>query len=1583
MVPPPVRSVVVVTTCALAAVLAGEVSVRTAYTPAAFAPGSVAQSASEPGGPAGIYNLKIVSDATPDLTDLDSFIRSTTSRWTTPAEKVWALFYWSHILKRQTAPMVLHGLEVTDPIRNFTDFGYTMCSTISGMNQTLYEALGLPHQYWDICNHTVATVEYDGKYRMVDSSMSNLVTTDDGVSLATLQEAAADSARLVRERSLYATSPHGFLSGSDAMRSLPDYTNPTNGGTVSGFAGAFCAGGLKHRDFYYNWDAGHRYVLNLRAGESYTRYYRRLGTSSDYWVGSERISAPDPGSTIEIDAENRFGLRGNGEWRFTPPLDAARWAGAVHSSSNLAPVSAGLGPAVAGQPAEAIYKVQGANAIASQRITARFAKPDPLASAAIAVSTNHGATWADVGSLGSQAGADVPLTIGLRQQVNGAYEVLVRVRMTTDATTADGIALSYLDIATITHLNVKALPQLNVGRNEIVIDAGDQSDTMVLWPDLRAEQWRKDAYDSRNIASQSISVPRKYTAVVYPSVLTQDAYLTYRLDAPTDITRFVYGGRIHNYQSGSYVDYLHSFDGGATWIRSYRLTDTSKPYDVLHYETVTDVPPGVRSVLLKFLIHNTNTTATRATGFYSLRMEANHRPADAGRQPVEVTFRWKEVAADRRLTGRSHRQRISGFPSKYVVNVAGSDHPVMESLKVALATEHDATPAGYDTGTDPGGAKHLYTRRVEGSNLAQGAPYTFSRAPSGFQSSAGAANTRLLTDGVVGAPGTGSFSYWWGQCWASGADVDLQIDLGQPRTMQAIRAHLFGYPGWDALKGQVQDRVEVFTSDDGVTFSSRGVLNTALWRKDIPVNHMLPDDEKATGWNFEQRLAEPVTARYVRYRATPKRTLCVSELQVLDRLVYEPFDLRLALPTTDAGPAAPANQAPGITLTAPVDGTGFTAPATVTLTASAWDLDGTVSLVEFVVDGTVVATDTAAPWSATWTGTAPGRYTLAARAIDDAGASHTSDPVGVDVAPGEPANALPTVVLTAPGHGARFDAPAEIALGADASDADGTIVRVDFYAGAALVGTSSSAPYTVAWRDVPAGSYSLTARAFDERGGTATSATVPIQVGPDAPPGPPADVVLYAADAAVIVGAWTIVADATAAGGARLQNPDSGRAKKTTAAALPTDYFEMTFEAVAGRSYRLWLRGRAVRDSYANDSVFVQFDGSLNPSGAADYRIGTTGAATVILEDCNACGLQGWGWQDNGYGLRALGPLVAFERDGLQRVRIQVREDGLGLDQIVLSSADYVTAAPGLVRGDSTILPPTSAPAPANTPPTVALTAPADGTRFTAPAVIELAAAASDPDGTIARVDFYAGSTLIGSSVSEPHRISWSGVQAGTYTLTARAVDDGGTHATSAAARIVVDPEAGAVQPSTEVVLYAANAPVVAGAWQRTMDAGAAGGMRLQNPDAGRPKLSAPLASPADYFELTFNAEAGRPHRLWIRGRAERNAYANDSVFVQFDGTVTSAGQPINRIGTTAAASIVLEDCSGCGLQGWGWQDTGYGVGVLGAALYFETSGPQRLRIQVREDGLGIDQVVLSAAEFFTSAPGATKDDATVLPERP
>ena len=137
-----------------------------------------------------------------------------------------------------------------------------------------------------------------------------------------------------------------------------------------------------------NWDYGHRYILNLRPHETYTRFYKSQGTSPEFYVANE---GKDP--------DFQYHIRGNGLWRFRPELNKPEYLKQIHSSRNLAGGPNGLRPAKAAETAEVIYKVQGANVITSQSLNARFTRSTARDEASIAVSVNNGLSWTEVGVL--------------------------------------------------------------------------------------------------------------------------------------------------------------------------------------------------------------------------------------------------------------------------------------------------------------------------------------------------------------------------------------------------------------------------------------------------------------------------------------------------------------------------------------------------------------------------------------------------------------------------------------------------------------------------------------------------------------------------------------------------------------------------------------------------------------------------------------------------------------------------------------------------------------------------------------------------------------------------------------------------------------------------------------------------------------------------------------------------------------------------------------------------------------------------------------------------------------------------------
>ncbi|RAW00603.1 Ig-like domain-containing protein [Pseudochryseolinea flava] len=192
--------------------------------------------------------------------------------------------------------------------------------------------------------------------------------------------------------------------------------------------------------------------------------------------------------------------------------------------------------------------------------------------------------------------------------------------------------------------------------------------------------------------------------------------------------------------------------------------------------------------------------------------------------------------------------------------------------------------------------------------------------------------------------------------------------------------------------------------------------------------------------------------------------------------------------------SGPVNPLPTVAITSPSNGALFTPPANIVINATASD-NGSITSVAFYNGTTLLSTDTSSPYSFNWNNVSAGNYTIVARATDNQGATADAQ-VSVVVSSNPP----PTVSITSPTNNASFNAPANIAIQANASDNNGSIASVAFYNGTTLLGTDTSSPYSFVWNNVAAGNYTLTAVATDNGSATTTSAPVSISVIGNAPP---------------------------------------------------------------------------------------------------------------------------------------------------------------------------------------------------------------------------------------------------------------------------------------------------------------------------------------------------------------------------------------------------------------------------------------------------------------------------------------------------
>jgi hypothetical protein len=155
---------------------------------------------------------------------------------------------------------------------------------------------------------------------------------------------------------------------------------------------------------------------------------------------------------------------------------------------------------------------------------------------------------------------------------------------------------------------------------------------------------------------------------------------------------------------------------------------------------------------------------------------------------------------------------------------------------------------------------------------------------------------------------------------------------------------------------------------------------------------------------------------------------------------------------------------------------------------------------------------------------------------------------------------------------------------------------------------------------------------------------------------------------------------------------DGGAPKVNAPLASPASYVDYGFVADPTLEYKLWIRVKAQNNYWGNDSIWVQFGGATDAAGNAMFRNGTTSGLAVNLEECNGCGVSGWGWRDDAWGASGVmsSTYLRFPAGGVQSLRIQTREDGASLDTIVLSARKYKTTRPGAVKNDATRIPMTA-----------------------------------------------------------------------------------------------------------------------------------------------------------------------------------------------------------------------------------------------------------------------------------------------------
>jgi hypothetical protein len=191
------------------------------------------------------------------------------------------------------------------------------------------------------------------------------------------------------------------------------------------------------------------------------------------------------------------------------------------------------------------------------------------------------------------------------------------------------------------------------------------------------------------------------------------------------------------------------------------------------------------------------------------------------------------------------------------------------------------------------------------------------------------------------------------------------------------------------------------------------------------------------------------------------------------------------------------NEAPIGVVTSPAHGTNYSAPASITIQATASDPDGdAITKVDFVayhstLGSIPLSTDTTAPYEFTWNNVPVGTWSINAIPTDSKGLRGYSTPV-VHVFVNDAAGL--SVSVTSPTDGQTFAQGSDVPLSANVSSS----VRIlEFYdQNNNLIGRRTGAPWSTTWRVTNTGNYTITAKVYNSQGEFLNSTPVSIAVNP-------------------------------------------------------------------------------------------------------------------------------------------------------------------------------------------------------------------------------------------------------------------------------------------------------------------------------------------------------------------------------------------------------------------------------------------------------------------------------------------------------
>ena len=467
--------------------------------------------------------------------------------------------------------------------------------------------------------------------------------------------------------------------------------------------------------------------------------------------------------------------------------------------------------------------------------------------------------------------------------------------------------------------------------------------------------------------------------------------------------------------------------------------------------------------------------------------------------------------------------------------------------------------------------------------------------------------------------------------------------------------------------------------------------------------------------------------------------------------------------------------APEINWISPSDGDFFFVETPIQLAVSLINEDVSIEKVDFLVNNSVVGSAQNTPFQISIPNLPIGKHSLQAIALSSDGIEGKSEIISINIA--LPENTSPTIAITAPSDNDQFFIGDPINIAANAVDSDGSITKVEFFAGNKLLATDTQAPFAFVWNDAPLGNHVISARTTDDKGSSATSTEINILV-IDKPNNTPTVNIT-----------------------APLNNTKFNKGEEIVIKAniQSTDVTIYKVEFFNGNTFL----GSATTTPYSFKWINAPTGKHTITAKAIDNKSIATNSPPVSIEVIE---------NQKSPSIRIVSPIANNEyfKNDILPLNVEIPEESSEIIKVdyfrnnifigsrsggnfsynweisVTGSVNITAIATdrdGRTASDARSIRVIDKP---NQLPYIRITSPSDNSIFNFGEQITITADGNDIDGKIVMVEFFQDNLLIGKSETAPFQLNWLNPPIGKFSIIARATDDKGGKANSEPINITV-----------------------------------------------------------------------------------------------------------------------------------------------------------------------------------------------------